>query len=309
MRAMFRTWIIASAFLLLACGTPMSGSDAGGSDAGGPDAGGDVDAGTRCEAACADQVVVDPAWLAEHLSDTNIQIVDTRSAGEHESSRIPGAIFLDPNSLRATVGGVPGQLAPTADLQAAFQSAGLLADHIAVVYGADTGTGPARVFWTLEVAGHTALFLDGGFSRWTSEGMSTENGAVTPTPSDYAISATVDMLRVDADWVRDNLADPVVNLIDARSDGEFTGGHIASATSVDWTRNVSGGALLPRADVEALYTGFATDTTTMVTYCQTGSRASVSYVVLRWLGYADVRLYDGSWAEWSTLDSATYPRE
>ena len=55
----------------------------------------------------------------------------------------------------------------------------------------------------------------------------------------------------------------------------------------------------PRDQVQALYEGIDPQAT-VVAYCQTGSRASVTYFVLRWLGFADVRLYDGSWVEWES---------
>ena len=281
--------------------------DAAAIDAGG---GGDDASVAGCTAACAELVVVDPEWLEAHLDDPALQIVDTRSAAEHASARIPGALFLDPDALRATVGGVSGQVAPTADLQAAFRAAGLARDRIAVVYGESTTTTPARVFWTLEHAAHPGvLFLDGGITGWTNEGRPTDSSAFSPTASDYTIDALDDTRRVEADWVRDHLSDTTVHLVDARSSGEFDAGRIAGATSVDWMLNVTTGSLKTRIEVEALYAAWPTDSTTMVAYCQTGSRASVTYLVMRWLGYTDVRLYDGSWSEWSTLDPSTYTRE
>ncbi|MGH7118392.1 MAG: rhodanese-like domain-containing protein [Acetobacteraceae bacterium] len=36
-----------------------------------------------------------------------------------------------------------------------------------------------------------------------------------------------------------------------------------------------------------------------MSYCSTGVRSAVAYFTLRLLGYPDVRLYTGSWAEWS----------
>ncbi len=304
------------AFSLTACGddSPSEGSDAGFS----PDAGPSADAGEggdggadpdRCGADC-DRVIVDAAWLADHLGASDLAVLDTRTTGDFEAGHIPGSLWVDVAPLRATVDGVGGQVAPQADLQAAFRAAGLSRDDAVVVVGSQTTTGPARVFWTLEHAGHArVLFLDGGWPAWVAAGGEAETGAFVANASDYTIDALHPTRRVDADWVRDNLADEAVMLFDARSAAEFGGGRIANAVSVDWTQNVAGGSLRPRDEVLALHPGLDLATTTAVAYCQSGSRASVTYLVLRWLGVEDVRLYDGSWAEWSTLDEATYPRD
>ncbi|MFK7984871.1 MAG: sulfurtransferase [Sandaracinaceae bacterium] len=268
----------------------------------------DAGAGVLCGAAC-DAVIVDAAWLADRLTVTDLTVLDVRSESAFSASHVPGARWIDGGALRATVDGVGGQVAPQADLQAAFRAAGLDRDHAIVVMGDDTGTGSARVFWTLEYAGHArVLFLDGGWSAWMAAGGSVEAGASAADPTEYTIDALDADRRVDADWVRDNLADSDVMLVDARTSGEYDGGHVLNAVHVNWTDNVESGALRPEAEVLALYPGLDLAATTGVAYCQTGSRASVAYLVLRWLGVADARLYDGSWAEWSTLDAGEYLR-
>ena len=269
-----------------------------------PDAG----PGELCGADC-DVVVVDAAWLAEHLGASDLAVLDTRGASAFEAGHVPGALLVDTGALRRNVGGISGQVAPTAELEAAFREAGLARDDAVVVMGDETTTGPARVFWTLEYAGHPrVLFLDGGWGAWTAGSGAVETGAPAAAPSSYTIDALDEARRVDADWIRDRIEDEGVALYDARSTGEYEAGHIAGAESVNWTTNVTGGALRAEGDVRALYPGLG-DATTAVAYCQTGSRASVTYLVLRWLGAEDARLYDGSWAEWSTLDAGTYPRE
>ena len=90
---------------------------------------------------------------------------------------------------------------------------------------------------------------------------------------------------------------PAIQLVDARSSSEYVGGHIPSARSVNWTQNLEGGLLRPRAELEALYSGLAPDQTT-VTYCASGLRGSFAWLTLTALGYSDARLYDGSWNEW-----------
>lgn len=254
------------------------------------------------EADCAPQRGVIPGELLEtFLGSEDLVIVDTRPEPLFTADHLPGAVHIDPGALRAMVDGINGQVASEADSRAVFEAAGLTPDVAVVTYGSDNGTDPARVLWTLAYYGHQGplWMLDGGYDQWTAEGRALDTDATPPTTSSYPTVVT-DMLRVDQQWVLDHLDDPTVTLVDARGQGEYDGGHIPGAISVDWTRNLGDdGLFLPTDELPDLYMN-PPDGQTLVSYCQTGSRASVDWLVLAWLGYADVRLYDGSWAEWSS---------
>ncbi len=84
--------------------------------------------------------------------------------------------------------------------------------------------------------------------------------------------------------------------------GSFSGGHIPGSVHAEWVLNVDdpeAGTFLPKDELREMYdTMGVTDNVQVVTLCQTGVRGSHTYFVLRLLGYENVRLYDGSWAEW-----------
>ncbi|TNF24170.1 MAG: sulfurtransferase [Deltaproteobacteria bacterium] len=245
--------------------------------------------------------IVDGAWLAAHLEDDGLVVIDVRDAGSWTSSRIPGALHIDVADVRATVDGVPSQVAGPEQVAAAFAAAGLEPGTTAIVAGPATDTTTARLVWTLRYYGHDARLLDGGYASWS--GASDSHAPATESTT-YPAPTADDALRVTGAWVIDHLEDASVALVDARSAGEYGSGHIPGAYNVPWTDNVSGSALKDRAAVAALYTDLPAEATTLVAYCASGTRASVTWLVLRWLGYEDVRLYDGSWAEWSTLSGA-----
>ncbi|MCG8557417.1 MAG: sulfurtransferase [Proteobacteria bacterium] len=244
--------------------------------------------------------IVKARWLQQHLWDQDLQVVDTRAASLYRRGHVPGALRLDLSALQTTVEGVRGQVVNPPEAEALFRAAGLQRTARIVVYGAETTTAPARLVWTLEYLGHRQVsLLDGGFAAWQQDGGTLESAARTPPRSEYAIETVASQRRVSAASVLASLSDGSMNLVDARSPAEFAAGHIPGALNVDWTRNLAGGSLRPQAELSSPYLSLDR-TIPVATYCQTGSRASVAYVVLRALGFADVRLYDGSWAEWGS---------
>lgn len=256
-------------------------------------------------AAATTDVVVDTPWLVERLDE--VRVIDARGLDAYRDGHIRGAISLDADALRATVDGVVGQVADQATVQNVLRQAGLDEGPIVVVYGAASEPDPARVAWTLAYYGYPDVrLLDGGWTAWSEAGTPTDTGEPEAHTGDWTASSPDANLRVDANWIAERLDDPRVSLIDARTASEYEAGHIPGALSVNWEANVSGGAYKPAAEVAALYaTVDAGDT--VVAYCQTGSRASLTWVTLLWLGYDDVRLYDGSWTEWSARTDS--PRE
>lgn len=279
------------------------GGSSDGSTGSGTDSAGEVDCETDPSATCAPDLTL---WSAQDLAAAvdgdEVVVVDMRASTAHAAARVPGSLQVQVSDLRATVDGVGGQIAPVETVEMVLSAAGLTPDANVVAYGDNRGLDAARFLWTLQVYGHSGELgmLDGAWDAWVAGDHPTATDMPTVTPADYGVAETREFLRVDADWVQAHLEDASVHLVDARGQGEYDGGHIPGALSVDWQRNLgSDNLFLAREEVAALYADIPVDHT-VVTYCQTGSRASVAYFALQWLGYEDVRLYDGSWSEWGS---------
>jgi len=255
-------------------------------------------------------LIVDTAWLEEHLDDSDVQLIDTRDIG-YEESRIPGAIHLLPGQLSATLDRVPSQIKAPGDAETVLRAAGLRNDAVAVVYGAHKEYDPSRIVWSLSYYRHADVrYLDGGYAAWVNAGGELETDPPSVEASEYTIVGIDQDLRATGAWMLEQLGappylTPAIQLVDARSQGEYDRGRIPSASSVDWMRNLDGGFLRPQSHLEALYAGFD-PTVTTVTYCVSGWRGSFAWLTLTALGYEDVRLYDGSWNEWG---SGAFPIE
>jgi thiosulfate/3-mercaptopyruvate sulfurtransferase len=247
-------------------------------------------------------LVVDTDWLEAHLGDPDVQLIDTRASG-YEASRIPGAIHLTPGDLAMTIDGVPSQVAPPMEAVPVLRALGLRDDVVAVVYGGPPEYDPSRIVWTLRYYGHGEVrYLDGGYAAWVAAEGALDTDPPSVESTEYTIVAVDEDLRVTGDWVLSQLGDPpydmpAIQLVDARSEGEYASGRIPSARSVNWTLNLDSGFLRPTTDLEALYEGMDPAKTT-VAYCVSGRRGSFAWLTLTALGYDDVRLYDGSWKEW-----------
>lgn len=295
-----RIWVFVLALACTGCGSdptssecePLTSLQCAEPDAGMSDAGSPIES----------SIVVDVDWLQARLGDPDVQPIDTRSSG-YEASRVPGAIELRPSALAMTIDGVSSQLVPATEAEPILRAAALRNDVTAVVYGGSPEYDAARIVWALRYYGHLDVrYLDGGFAAWVEAGGALETDPPNIEPSEYSIVAVNEDLLVRGDWVLSQLGDapyeaPAIQLVDARSNGEYASGHIPSARSVNWTQNLNVGLLRPRAELEALYSGLAPDRTT-VTYCASGLRGSFAWLTLSALGFSDARLYDGSWNEW-----------
>ena len=251
--------------------------------------------------------------LAAHLGEGGIRLLDARPAEQYAVGHIPGAANLPLAEITRTVNGVPEMLAPLAELEQALGQRGVLQEAQAVIYDDFGGIQATRLFWALDALGHPRVsVLDGGWALWQREGRPISRGVPTLETLRYPGEARPDRVA-DRAWVQAHLQDPAVLLVDARSPAEFAGevpgrdikrpGHIPGAVNVEWVRNLT--TTEPRqfrtaAELEALYRqAGVTPDKEIVVYCRTGVRASHDYFVLRLLGYPRVRLYDGSFLEWS----------
>lgn len=169
----------------------------------------------------------------------------------------------------------------------------------------------ARTWFTLDDfgQGYRASLLDGGMARWIAEKrpLTTQTPYVEPArftfverPYSKMFGAEVKQIVRDRGKNQDHVA-----IIDARPLDAFLAGHIPGAESIPWMENFTADGLLrPPDDLRGIYALVAGDVNpTVIAYCRTGMQASVTYFVLRYLGY-DVTLYDGSFAEWSTANDA-----
>jgi thiosulfate/3-mercaptopyruvate sulfurtransferase len=250
-------------------------------------------------------LLVEPSWLRERLGDTSLRIVDVRDAGAYADAHIPGAVRLELESLGSCVAGCDNVLLPPAEFGRLMEALGVSNEHIVLAYDDNWGLAAARLVWALHCYGHDRVtVLNGGWDRWKDEGSPTTAGGEGPPAAGRFEAAPRPDVYAGGDWIAEQIgtSDDLV-LLDTRTPAEFEKGHLPGAVSWDWFNAVPAGSWDVSRDPNELRDewralGFD-DANEVVVYCRSGMRAAHTYVVLRNAGFPRVRLYDGSWQEWS----------
>lgn len=257
------------------------------------------------------QILVDTRWLSARLDDKNIVVVDFRkNRRAYVKNHIPGAAHIERSAVLTRVDGVPYMMTPQDDLFPVLENAGIGSDKTVVVYDENNGLWSARLFWTLEYLGHNDVrVLNGGWSKWIYEDLPTNAEYADPEPGRFRPRARGELV-VDMAWLLEHFDDGELLVLDVRSPEEYTGteiralrsGHVPGASNEEWLNAVTPGpvnVLKSREELRELYGAFPLDEAEkIVTYCQWGVRAAHTYFTLRYLGYENIRVYDGSWIEW-----------
>ncbi len=191
------------------------------------------------------ELLVETDWLAEHAGDTDVRLVDARSADDYEAGHIAGAIHIaredtyDPDAeIRATVG-------PPEQIASLFGSKGIDEYAHVVVYDQGVATRAARILWTLEYYGHPHVsVLNGGFDKWQAESRAVTAEVPELTPVTFTVQRNPNALSTKDRLLGDlDATDAVV--LDVRTPEEFSGedaraergGHIPGAVHLEWTEN------------------------------------------------------------------------
>lgn len=260
-------------------------------------------------------LLVETGWVADHLNDPGVRLVDVRPAAEYAQGHIKNAVNIDVRAaLTVTANGVKGMVAPREQVEEVFSRAGIGKETHVVAYDASGGLWAARLFWILDYYGHAKVSLvNGGMVKWRAEGRDVT--AEPPSPKEAKFTVLPDPSKLATmDWIKERLGKGGPVILDARSQKEFVGedlrsargGHIPGASNLDWVKTVTGEqkTFLPYMELRNLvHLTSAKKQGDVLTYCQTGVRAAQLYFVLKLLGYEKVRLYDGSWEEWGNAQS------
>ena len=267
------------------------------------------------------EALVETAWLAAHLDDPNLRILDgtftlpgvsPTGAEMYARQHIPGAIFFDIDGIRDETDPLPHMLPDAPSFARIMGGLGVGSHHKIVVYDAAGLSTAPRVWWTLRVFGHRDVaVLNGGLPKWLAEKRPVTADRPKFPPATFPAKLARSRVRDRAQMLA-NLRSRHEQVIDARSAGRFAGtepepraglrgGHIPGSLSLPSTELVDKAArtVLPADALAARFRAAGFDPAQpTVTSCGSGVTACALAFGIHLLGWPEPAVYDGSWSEW-----------
>ena len=269
--------------------------------------------------------LVSPEQLASMMGTEPLVIIDTRDADTFAAGHLPGAVNLREIFTFLATSTAEGLTALKDNFAQSFGAIGLSGTETAVFYedALNSGYGQScRGYYLLTWLGYPKIaVLNGGFSAWKAQGLPVSTEVTVPTAATFPST----LEGADVMLTKDDVAAALhtdIKLLDVRDIDEWTGessspygkdfaprkGRLPGAKWIEWYRFMKPSAQGPvfksalEVQAECATAGIAPSDTVYL-YCFKGARASNTFLALKQAGFTDVRMYFGSWNEWSRDDS------
>ncbi len=267
---------------------------------------------------------VSTEWLAQHINDDNLMILDVQpNVHDYIMGHLPNAIYLNEGLMRSAWDRLPSMFVPPEAIQPVLCRTGLDPKKPVVIYsgagryskctaGLGDGLEQTMMAYSLIRYGHNNVYiLDGGIEKWKDEGRELTKVFPQWEPSDFKVEIHEEYF-IEYDEFKKMLGRKDVILFDARPFEVYKegglwikNGHIPGANSLPWRSLMTkDNPRLMKSDEElqAIIGKFnITSDKTLLIYCGTGREATNEFLFFRfYLGHQKVRIYEGSFTEWSS---------
>lgn len=259
-------------------------------------------------------------WLAEHVDDPQVQIIDARMAPpgqehrdlntEYRAGHLPGAVFFDIEALSDHTSPLPHMLPRPEAFAVAMRELGVSRDKHLVIYDEGNLFSAPRAWWMLRTFGAERVsILAGGLAGWQRDELLLEHGDVNVAEGEFEAKFAPHTVKRLTDVLLAS-HEGSAQIVDARPAPRFNAevdeprpglrrGHIPGARNVPWGDLVVDGELKTTDELETLFARQGVDLNRpIIVSCGSGVTAAVVALALATLEAPDVTLYDGSWSEW-----------
>jgi thiosulfate/3-mercaptopyruvate sulfurtransferase len=269
-------------------------------------------------------ILAETEWLAEHIGDSNVRVVDCDEYPAYQRLHIDGAIGLRVHHYLKEAGdsasgpGIGTHIMSPDRFAKTMSSHGISNDTTVVAYDNLGGLYAARLWWSLDYFGHSSCkVLNGGFRKWYEEGRAVSMVAPHVDKGRFEVSKVREEICATKNAVKAAIGSGDTVIWDVREAAEYAGtdnrankrhGHIPGARHMEWLDltvkpPVRSGLFIPADQIAAKLAAIGvTPDKRVITHCQAGIRAAHGVFLLRLMGYPDVRNYDASWSEWGNVN-------
>lgn len=256
------------------------------------------------------ELLVEPSNLAK--AGSQCVILDARDRAKYELGHIPNARWVDHATWAKSF--QDGKDAEGWSKKIA--GLGIDGKSKVVIYDDDWNKEAARIWWILKYWGAADVrLLNGGWKAWTAAALPIQKETPpAPTATKFVAKSQVERLATKQKLL-DSLTDKSIQIIDARSEGEFCGvekmsnkraGAIPGAKHLEWIDLMDKTTQKFKSpdEIAKLFDAAGIDLNEKTAaHCQSGGRASVMAFGLELMGAKDVSNYYRSWNEWGNSDN------
>jgi thiosulfate/3-mercaptopyruvate sulfurtransferase len=268
------------------------------------------------------EVLISPQDLSAFVKTEKAVIIDTRDPASYAAGHLPGAVNVHEIFTFLATSTPEGYAELRAKFAEAFGKAGLSGEETAVVYEQSMNSGfgqSCRGYFLLTFLGYPKIkVLHGGYAAWTAAGLPVSTETPAPMAKTFPVDMAAGSVIIDAQAMLDATKKPSIAKLDVRDVDEWIGessspygkdycprkGRIPGAKWIEWYRmmkpTAEGQRFKSKAEIlaECASVGITQDTPVYL-YCFKGARASNTFLALKEAGVKDVKMYFGSWNEWS----------
>lgn len=268
----------------------------------------------RIESDSNDIVVFDASYALPGTDPSPLEV--------YRQSRIPGALFFDIDRIADQKSDLPHMLCTAGEFSTHMQKLGVDNSKDIIVYGQKSpAMGPARAWWMFKIFGHDNVrILDGGLPAWQEERFYLESDPPpVKTGEQFYQADYIPALHCTAQDIKSSLSAPGTVILDARPAARFKGeadeprpglrrGHIPGSLNVPASDLLhQDGTLLDQDDLVRIFKAKDPDIfeKTVILTCGSGVTACFLAFALNLCGHKDIKVYDGSWAEWGKVANSS----
>lgn len=262
-----------------------------------------------------DDALVEPSWLQEHLHDPGLRVVEVDvSPLGYDQGHIEGAVLWN---VYRDLKDSDYRLVDKSAVERLLARSGIARGSTVVFYG----YAPAMGFWLMKLYRHTRVrILDCDRGAWNDEGRPWSTQAAEPEATSYLLPDEDERIRARSWQLRTAIGKPGCTVVDVRSQPEYAGerfwpsggleqggraGHVPGAVHlpIEGALHDQRGSFRAPTDLRPAFAPIdLSGESEVISYCTIGGRACTAWFALTYLlGRANVRVYDGSWAEWGRM--------